>query len=635
MTRFVALVVAALLALVSRPTPALAAGPLELSARVSQQEVEVGEPFTVRLEATSEEGGATDPELVAPRGARVQGPSVGTTHSISFGGGSRSSRVGLTATWSVEMGAPGTATFLARVRYEGRRHESRVTVKIVPRGSTPRRPAPRGAPNPFDPFAGVDPFGGTDPFRRLAPFASPFDDEPEPPRAPAQGTDPRLALPVPRGRTAFLHAVLDKSRAVVGEQVTLTVYLYVDERADSLKFFDVHEADAPDFVKRSLLADDSKANHVGFAEVGGRIYSVNLVRKSALFPLKAGELAITPMRLTIVDSRKEKLARTSEALTVTAVDAPLSGRPAGFRSGDVGAFRLAADVSPRTVPLGGAIGVTVTLSGTGNLPSTLPLPHRAGVRWLEPEVRDAVTPGDSGVYGGSRTFTYVVRLDSAGRVDLGDLSLPFYDASAQAYRTARVELGAIEVTPGVAAASATTDAGTPAALGALPAARQALEGPKAELLPWSDRHGLLWGVGALPVATLAIMTSARRARVLLAWRRARGASPKVTVAKLLGDAEASLRQGDGDATVRALQRALETSVEHACGVNLRGTAGDARLGELRGAGIEPARASDVVALLERCEAVRYAPEPTPTEDASALLEQGRLLMATLGKVGPQ
>ena len=52
------------------------------------------------------------------------------------------------------------------------------------------------------------------------------------------------------------------------------------------EFNDVHESPAADFLKRSLRDDDSRIDVVGAANVGGRLYTVKLVRKSALFPLK-------------------------------------------------------------------------------------------------------------------------------------------------------------------------------------------------------------------------------------------------------------------------------------------------------------------------------------------------------------
>jgi hypothetical protein len=103
---------------------------------------------------------------------------------------------------------------------------------------------------------------------------------------PAITTDPRFALEHDRGRIAFLHATIDKTQAVVGEQITFSVFLYVDAAEHPPDFTDVHEATADDFVKRALFEDDQNDHQLGHALAGGRVWRVKLLRKSALFPLK-------------------------------------------------------------------------------------------------------------------------------------------------------------------------------------------------------------------------------------------------------------------------------------------------------------------------------------------------------------
>ncbi len=101
--------------------------------------------------------------------------------------------------------------------------------------------------------------------------------------------DPHFALDSARASLAFLHAAIDKPSAVVGEQVTYTVFIYIDTQiGHDLDLADPHEAPANDFVKRSLQADDSKLTPAGYAQIGGKLYAVQLLRKLALFALKTG-----------------------------------------------------------------------------------------------------------------------------------------------------------------------------------------------------------------------------------------------------------------------------------------------------------------------------------------------------------
>ena len=207
--------------------------------------------------------------------------------------------------------------------------------------------------------------------------------------------------------------------------MTLTVYLYEDPYQHQGRPADVHEANALDFLKRSLLEDETRAVGVGIAKVGGRAWNVKLVRKSALFPLKAGRLVIDPMSLTLPRARVG--LRESERLTVDVSEPPVKGRPPGYQLGDVGDFAMTATVNPRTLVQDGAVGVTLELRGTGNLPSKLPLPTIPGVEWLEPQMNEKLGGQAEDRFGGTRTFAYVVRFYKPGTIDLGEVRLSFYD----------------------------------------------------------------------------------------------------------------------------------------------------------------------------------------------------------------
>ena len=79
--------------------------------------------------------------------------------------------------------------------------------------------------------------------------------------------------------------------------------------------------------------------------------------KVALFPLRAGELEVGPMRVTIKSTlrgARTQGARESEALRIHVTDPPIATRPPGYEVGDVGRFALTATVEPRTAEVGGA-----------------------------------------------------------------------------------------------------------------------------------------------------------------------------------------------------------------------------------------------------------------------------------------
>lgn len=622
--RHIAACLGVLLAALSWPSWAFAQA-LDLKSSVDATEIELGGTVTYTLRATSTTSEApSEPQLQLPQGFTLVDRGTSPTHMVSILNGQRTDRHGLTATWTLRADKLGTYSVgPATITFDGARRRApaqRVTV-VAPGAARPKRLPGR---RPLDPFGGFDPFQGF--------FQGLMDDPPLAPMDPFAGlaTDPKLSLEAPRGEQAFLHATVDKTRAVVGEQVTLTVYLYEALGTRQGRISDVHEATANDFLKRSLLEDETRAVHVGYADVGGQPWSVKLVRKNALFPLKAGRLSISPMTLKL--SMVGGAQRESQTLFVDVGEPPVAGRPPGYQIGDTGHFSLSATVSPREVEQNGAISVTVELRGTGNMPGALPLPETAGVEWLEPQTTDTLGPVSSNVYGGTRTFSYVVRLRKPGAVDLGEVRLPYYDPDARAYAVARAGLGIIQVAESserAAAPDAVEDV-----LAGMPRMRAELEGRRDErhLTDRSVYWGALFGSPLACVAALALAGAVRRARE----RRANAAPSLDRIARQRrAEAEAAVKGDDGQAASAAIARAVEADVLARAGVNLRGTSGEAALQELVDAGVSEAAAELVLELLSECERARFSPSGVPIAEARALFQRAAETLAALDASGPR
>lgn len=587
-----------------------------LQTSVDVNEVEVGETLNLTLVSQSEGETATDPQPGPHTGFTIVDTSVSPTQMVSIINGKRTDKTGLTVIWALRAERTGTFTIgpPSIATPGGRKNGSshRVVVVAPGKGTQPRRGGSRGgrpAPQTIDPFKGL--FPGFD------------DDDSDWLHGRQPPTDPKYALVEPRAPVAFLHATIDKTHAVVGEQVTLSVYLYEDPHARQGHPSDVHEATATDFIKRSLLQDETRAIGLGNAMVGGRPWSVKLVRKSALFPLKTGRLAIAPMSLTLPQARIG--LRESEVLYVEVTEPPAAGRPAGYQVGDVGDFSLSATVTPRSITQGGAVGVTVELRGTGNMPATLPVPVAPGVEWLEPQLHDSLGPLQNERFGGSRTFSYVVRITKPGAVDLGDLRVPYFDPTTATYALARAGLGIVDVAPGAAMRDAGADT-VEEILPGLPKERRVLEGAHGDTF-LTDRSELWLALFGAPLACVAFIGAHgmfRRARAQKA-----NAAPKADkIAKeKRAEAEAALKGDDGKAATSAVARALEAGVLDATKVNVRGTAGDAAVRELVDAGVTEDAAREVVAVLRACEDARFSPAGVTTDEARALWKRADAVLA--------
>jgi|HubBroStandDraft_6_1064221.scaffolds.fasta_scaffold34112_2 hypothetical protein len=593
----------------------------QIQVQIDGDTVGVGETVHLQISATSPDAMPTDPQVGATPGFVVRGQSASPSQTHISINGSRSDRFTLTVDWALEARRVGTFSVgpLSVAVGTTRFPTHAVTLHVVPAGQAPQRhaqgPSPSQIPFGFSPF---------DPWKGFFPGLGP-NGQPESPSPPT--TDPKLSLDAPRGTLYFLHATADKTGAVVGEQVTYSVYEYIDAGASNIEVDeeDVHDAQSADFLKRPLLREDQDAILVGYASVGGRTWVVKLVRRWALFPLRAGDLVVGPMSVGLLRPRSAAGSkRTTETLHVLVTEPPLAGRPPGYAPGDVGHFALSAQVQPREVEQGGAVGVEFELSGKGNMPGVLATPAQEGVEWLTPEVHDEVGPIGHESIGGKRRFSYVVRLNRAGNVDLGTLSLPFWDPEQKKYDVARARLGLVHVTGSAVAAGArpSSDA-SEEVLAGLPSARDTLAGG-VPLRRHLDDSPLFWiaGVAAWPLAFgFAFVGRAAGRRTLLAWNNRRR-SPAADLRERVAAAHAACATEDARTADAAIVRALEAAAVVHAGVSVRDAVGGAVATRLERAGVSAQAASSVAELLRECEAARFSPD-----DADVVTSRDRWLRA--------
>ncbi len=589
----------------------------ELTSRADADVVAVGDEFHLFLQAMAGDTLPTDPSPGSTKGFQVEGMSSGPSQSITIANGRVTQKSGLNVTWTLRAEKAGSYTLgPASVMVGTTRYAAQpVRIHVVGAGQAPQR----GGGNPFAPF---------DPFKGL------FDTFGEPGISPQQDVpvDPRLGLDAPRAPYSFLHATIDKTSAVVGEQVTLSVFLYVDLGEREADITDVHEATADDFVKRPLFDDEGTAKSVGNALIGGRVWGVKLVRKSALFPLKTGDLDIGPMSLTLVRSRLQgDPHRLSEPLRVHVTEPPSDGRPPGYELGNVGDFSMTADVTPRDVEQDGAVGVTVDLTGTGNVPGAVTPPARAGIEWLPPEIHDKLGAAQGDKFGGKRTFSFVVRLRKPGDIDLGELSVPFWNPDTRTYAVAHAALGAVHVKPGAGRPAEEAQFDPFANLPAPQLARMRAQASRAHL---ADTPVFWLGLG---VAPLAYVFAAGAWAAAASYRRKRGerkASPEAELKERMAAADDACRNGDPKLAYAAIVRALEGATIARRGVNVR----DAQSGEvsrrLSQAGVSDDAARLFEELLRACEAARFSPEAGDGRSVPDRWAQAKRAIASLKADAP-
>lgn len=626
---------AAATAAIVAAAPLRAQSGVNLKTTVTGEQVEAGENFELRLSALSDAGTPmpSSPRLSVPAGVTAHGPSVGTNQQVSIVNGRVEQRQGITASWVLSIEKPGTYRIgPASVEVNGARVNGEVvTVKVLPPGSTPP-PSSRRRGFPFQPF---DPWGG---FPNLPGFPDlDFGDDDDlfdrlPPHPP------ELDIARAKDPVAFLDARVSKRRVVVGEQVTYSVYAYGGR--GPFRESSPTEAPRPDFLSFPLLENGHTERQYRVA-IGDQIWYAARVRELALFPIRSGQLTIGPMKMGF-DGRsysgrrgRGALMRASAPIQVEVVEPPVKGRPPGYQIGDVGDFRLSAEVEPREVLAGEAVAVSVRLEGTGNLPHKLKTPEQAGVRFHEPTTTEDIEP-INGRIGGFRQFRYVVDLERAGDIDLGEITLPYYNPGSRSYRTARADLGTVTVR------------GNPAKKPAA-AAPIAAEAPLDKLLALSEPRQTLGAVAPArariadqpwfwpllllaPLSVLltgAVTSGLTRLRNALERRRSR---EDTLAARALAEAEQAARAGRSVDAASALERSLLLAVEAVTGLKARGVLRAELGGRLEEQGLDGETSTEIVETLNAADTLRFTGSGGD-ETAAALVERGARLVKRLGRRG--
>jgi hypothetical protein len=624
---------AASLLLATAAVTRAASADVEIQTQVSSRQIEVGEALTVQMTLmSSEEFKPGNPRLPAPAGISVQGPNVSTRTQMSISmNGQMVRQQGVTLSWTLVASKPGTYRIgPGSVDVNGQRQQGQpFNIEVLPpgsRSSAAPRGRGRGFPFPFDPFGGLSMPG------------FPFDDDQEEQEPRVPSAPPEYQLEHAPDPIAFLNARATPRKVVMGQAISLRIYAYGSQGAFG-------EISSNEPSREGFLAYDVDSGPRVTAvpvPIDGKVFIGAKLREMVLFPIRTGTLRIGPMRMGFqgrgypATPGEPGLMRESAPVDITVVEPPLAGRPAGYRLGDVGRYTLAATVEPRNVKQGEAVSVIAKLEGTGNVPTKLVVPQQNGVDWPEPTVIEKLD-AETGKVTGSRTFTFVVKLDRAGSVDLGDLTLPYYDADQQRYQVARASLGAVEVKADPAAAPVPS-AGAPASpedrLRGILTPRTQL-GPAAEASSPLSERGTFFGfllVGPFSVlAGAGIVRAGKRVRERWGTERATPARRALTE---LESARTHARTNDLPATSAAAERALHLALEGATRLKSRGVLRKELAPTLEARGLSHATAAEVVAVLEALELARFVQGQAEGE-ASALFARTETLVQSLarGKLG--
>jgi hypothetical protein len=443
-----------------------------------------------------------------------------------------------------------------------------------------------------------------------------------------------------RGRGNFLQAVPDKRRAVAGEQVVVSWYLYLSE--DIGEYRPVVEPRMDGFWIEDLPVPQRGGNAVIQEQMHeGRLYKVALLMRKALFPLQTGTLTVTPLESDVsqVDffGRRVRTQRLKAEPVVLQVDAlPAAGRPTDFDPAAVGQLALAAKLDRQQVGVGDAVTVTVTISGQGNLRKLAPpkLPPLDGFRSYDPKV-DVQLTGNERV-SGNKVVEYLLLPERPGTTIVPSIELAYFDPATRRYERARTEPLRIVVTGEAGRAG---EAGRPAGPAGV-AVENVLAG---EIRPPRNRAalsrdlgttlyrspGFFWAVLLPPLAFAATALVDRfRRRMGQDTEGSRRREARRQVRRHLRAAESQLG-GDARAFYLEIDRVLSGALSARLGQPVAGLSRAELANELGHSGLPGPVAERALAALEECDRARFAPGSASEGERRAALERTAELLTAI------
>jgi hypothetical protein len=366
---------------------------------------------------------------------------------------------------------------------------------------------------------------------------------------------------------------------------------------------------APEFPGFQRVEDPKATqNPIRQTTHDGRVYLDAVVRRSALFPLRAGRVTIGPFTAEL---RVEppgagtpvRASVTGGQMTLEVL--PLPTPPEGFR-GAVGSFTLVpVTPPPARADMGQPFTVALRLEGSGFLPED-PLETRSTPFFTTyPATSEDASAFDGASYETLRTIRVPVLPKVAGDAVLPPLRLVYFDPEARAYRTLEGGGGKVQV----------SGLGTPARpeVGLAPLIREPKPG-RPRRPPLSD--GTFWALLLLPLLANALLASGLWAyrNLFVAPEKKRARHLARQTRRALGHARRTIDVRKADAFHDALSRALSSALDLRTGRTTGGLSRD-QLGEALGeAGLGAEAVATLLDLREDLESARYAPERPMRQD---------------------
>ena len=566
------------------------AADLEFSASVDQTTVGLGDQFQLTLTVQGEDMlSVPSPALPPLPDFNVLGSTSSQATNISIMNGQMKKQATVNFIYVLSAKHLGKATIPpCKLTYQGKEYESQpieITVVKASQG--------RAVPMPSQPGAG-------------------------PSRAQ-----------VPLEGNLFLSVAPSRKTVYVGEPVTVEISLCTRFQISNggwaqLPTFDgfwsenLFEAEKFDFQRRTI---------------DGKPFIVSVLKRVVLFPLSPGTASIKPMAFNaaVVQPARDFFDMFGSTQTVRVESKPVelevlappeNGKPKEF-TGGVGQFTMSAMLDRATTTNSEPLNLTVRVNGSGNIRmiGKPEIPPIAGLRILEPEVKDDARATGDGVRG-TKTFRFPIIPQSDGRYVIPPIAIAYFDPHDKAYHT--LQAGPFEFSASGSATNAPMVEAT--GLKVLGTDINYIK-PDVAALAVAPMNSPAWP-NLLYLLSLGMVGSAlwyrgHSERLLSDRGYARKTRSSGLVKRRLQQAEKLLKKNDEKGFYAALTQAVMGYLGDRFNIETHAMTRDQLRAALDERQVAPGTSAEVIAIVDECETARFSPAMLEDRNPRRLFEKAR------------
>ena len=253
----------------------------------------------------------------------------------------------------------------------------------------------------------------------------------------------------------FVAMEFNKTSLYKSEPVILTIKLYA-RNVPVTSISNLKMATMVGFDSQELQVPQAESS-LHQAKYNNKVYSVAVLGRLILYPLRAGDLKIDPVEL-VASMQVKQQARSSDMFEIfmgpsfRTVSKQLKSAPATLKikefpagaphsfNGATGSFSLNSTVDKTSSIANQALTYSITVSGTGNFKQIneplLVLPDK--FEKYDPKISENVKAGNAGGTG-SKKFEYVLIPRTDGSFDIPPTEFSYFDTRKESYVTLKTK----------------------------------------------------------------------------------------------------------------------------------------------------------------------------------------------------